>query len=206
MTLFARAYLAARDLDTSGDDHRDGGPVVPGTWTVRRQGATGWWHLTTAAGEDLAVLKVNALGGRGLFAAFGPKPLLDSIASGNDEVMPAREAWRRRADDTAAPGEASPREICRAWRWYRVDVTEPDPETALPVDHVGVVRRLCSEGVLLPDPAASPLPWPLDDDGRLVALGTEARLVTAIHRPALGHTLAGHPLDVRLEDEPDRGA
>lgn len=124
----------------------------------------------------LVVRNVHADGGP--TAVFGESDQLANIASGNDEVMPAREMWRRRAETTAGPGEASPQQMARGWRWYRCGVEG--------------VYELIGVGELLPNTA---LPW-------VLPVGT----VTAIDRPAFPMSFCGFGMDTVLEDEPDPGA
>ena len=221
-------YLAVRDVD-DGSDRGDlvdrpawhaGAPWLPESWWGERTQRVGvWWVFRRpSTGEQVAIARANALGGRGLYAVVGPLDWLESLASGNDEIMPAREAWRRRAEDDAPPGEASPRQICRAWRWYRVDCTEratqSDVDLGLadavgdPIQRDGVRRRLLTEGHLLPDPTTEALPWDLDADGQLTTQAQAVIRVRAIHRPVLAPDVpgvVGKGLHVMLESEPDRG-
>ena len=169
MTLLAHAYIAIRDL------HEDGGPAAPWAWARSVQGSTGWTMIEHPSGALLAALRINAIGARGLFALFGPVDILEAIAAGNQEVMPARELWRRRAETQA-------RKAVRAWRTWIVDDSDHPFEK--------VRRTLIGEGEILPaTPPTVLAPW-----------GT----VTKLYRPALDHTLAGHALHQTLEDEPDR--
>jgi hypothetical protein len=192
---FANAYVAVRDL------HSDGGPDAPEAWGRSVQGTTLWTMIEHPLGL-IAAKRINVIGGRGLFSLHGDKAALDSIASGNDEVMPARTAWRRRAVTDAAPGEASPNQIVRAWRTWRCDVWEKDDE-GTPIPFASVRRVLSAEGVMLP---STPLPWDLAADGTETTQALAVRRVTVIHRPAMHATLAGHSLHVTFEDEPDEGA
>lgn len=209
-SLPAHLYLATRDVDTE----RDGAPVVPEAWWDDRAQRVGpWWTWRhPSSGDVVAAARVNAVGGRGLYAVAGPRSWLESLASGTDEVMPAREAWRRRA-------ETMPRTICRAWRWWRCDVTEratqDDVDAGLAaavgdaIQRDGVVRRLSSAGTLLPDPTVTALPWDLDAEGVPTTIGAAVIRVRALVRPALPPslpTIAGVSLHDILEAEADRGA
>lgn len=184
---FAHAYVAIRDF------HSDDGPeVVDPVWEKRVvQGTlssgvgeprvwsrrTGWVMLTRP-GAVLATLFIAPIVGppdRGLFALFGTQADLETIASGNDEVMPAREMFRREA-------EAQARKMRRAWSTWIVD---DDSGTE-------VRRTILAPGELLP--AALP--------SQAQPFGPSS--VTKLYRPALLATLSGQSLTMTLEDEPDR--
>jgi hypothetical protein len=212
-------YVAVRDIETTPDHPGFGGPVVPGTWTIRKQANTGWWLGTTDTGSEWAAYVINTLGGGLLVAAWAEQARLEEIAAARDDVMPGREAWRRGYDhgggpidsDTPLGGsqEATARQMLRACRWYRCDVIEDDGGG--PTPKLDVVRRLSASGVLLPNLNTNPLPWDLDDSGAEVPAGSAVRRVTRLVRPALYTTLAGHtPYTGRaslgdvLEAEPDR--
>lgn len=164
--MLAHAYIAIRDL------HADGGPDAPESWERSAQGSTGWVMIEHPGGL-LAAYRVNAIGARGLFALFGPQDALEAIAAANDEVMPARELWRRRAETQA-------NKAIRGWRTWIVD---DGAETE-------IRRTLIDEGGILPT--------------TLPTVGVPWGTVTRLYRPAMMATLAGHPLHVLLEDEPDR--
>lgn len=164
-----RAYIALRDL------HEDGGPAAGERWERAPQGETGWTMLTDGD-VTLACFRANSVGSRGLFAVLGPVDVLEALANGNAEVMPAREAWRRRAETKA-------KRIIRHWPWWIADV---DGERAR--------VRLIAEGEVLP--ATMPTvgaPW-------VLAAGSVSRL----YRPMMGITGAGRGDVAAVEDEPDR--
>lgn len=193
MSKLSHCYVAIRDL------HADGGPAAPARWKRSRQTPTSW-SITPPGETAIEVLRVNAVGARGLFALWGDQAQLESIATGLDEVMPAREAYRRGLLDT----EPSTRNMIRAWRWWRCDVWEDDG--AGPVRKDNVRRQLSVEGVLLPRLSVDPLPWDLDGDGNVVPQASAVRRVVTLHRPVILWTLAGRGSDVVLESTEDRGA
>ena len=172
MTL-GNGYVAIRDL------HEDGGPAAPEAW-ARTSSAGGWTVIDhPPSALTLAACRVNVIGARGLFALFGPQDVLEALADGNAEIMPARELWRRRAETQA-------RKAIRAWRTWIVDV---DGE-------VEVRRTLVTEGeILSATPPTVGAPWAIDGAS-----------ITRLYRPALDTTLAGYTLHITLEDQPDRGA
>ncbi len=142
--MLAHAYIAIRDLYLDPETGlADGGPAAPASWARSPQGTTSWTMLTHPSGAVLAAYRVNAIGARGLFALHGPQDILEAIALGNSEVMPAREAWRRRAETQA-------RKAIRAWRTWRCD---DDGE-------IEVRRMLIDEGDILPvTPPTVGSPW-----------------------------------------------
>lgn len=191
--MFEHAYVAIRDIRAgqrtdpdAPDYHRGaGGPAVP--WPVSIQARTGWVTIKHPS-APLATYRVNSIGGRGLFALFGPLSILETIAAGNNEVMPgceflrrARAARRRALDgDPSESGDALLILAVRAWRTWVVDDGV----------EVAVRRTLIAEGDVLPaTPPTVGSPW-----------GT----ITKLYRPALDCTLGEHPLPQRLEDQPDR--
>lgn len=220
IALPSRLFLVVSNVDpeTEPESPRYGAPaLVPESWwSGSVQTTRHWWVWRRAStGEIVAATRINVVGARALYAVAGPIEWLTEVATGRPDVMPAREAWRRRAEDTAPDGYASPRQIVRACRAWRCDVTEratqSDVDAGLaaavgdPVQRDGVVRVLSVEGVLLPDPTVDALPWDLDADGNVVPLADAARRVRALHRPALGVPgLCGAGLWRALEDEPDR--
>lgn len=190
--MLASAYLCVRDIDGAG------GPVLTG-WTATPQDA-GWYTLTRAEDSTLlAAWRANTSGARALWALFGPADILEQLAATEAACMPAREAWRRRT-------EPAVRAWLRRWRHWRIDgQVRIDADTTRAV--VAGTVALIPEGAQLPDPTTDALPWLLRADGSVTTIAAEAQVrVTAIHRPALGHTLAGLGLHTRLEDEPDRSA
>ena len=131
--MLGHAYIAIRDLYVDPETGEpDGGPDAPEGWARSPQGSTRWTMIGHPDGL-IAAYRVNAVGLRGLFALFGPQSVLEAIAAGNSEIMPAREIWRRRA-------EVQARKAVRAWRTWIVD------------DDTGteVRRTLIAEGELLP--------------------------------------------------------
>jgi len=141
--VLGHAYIAIRDLYVDPETGEpDGGPDAPEGWARSPQGSTGWTMIDHPDGL-IAAYRVNAVGLRGLFALFGPQSVLEAIAAGNSEIMPAREIWRRRA-------EVQARKTVRAWRTWIVD------------DDTGteVRRTLIAEGELLPaTPPTVGSPW-----------------------------------------------
>ncbi len=191
------AYVAIRD-DIGG-----GIPDIPASWGEYSDPMDGWLAGHFPDGDLWALLIVNVVGGRVLCAVWGPTARLDAIASGRNDVMPGREAWRR----GLVGDEASTRNILRAWRWYRCSGLEAidDGINAPSNAAFSGVRELSSEGVLLPRFDTNPLPWLLDADGNVVAAPQAVIRVDSISRPALPLTLAGFSCGTILEDEPDRG-
>lgn len=185
------AYVIVRDLDA------DGCPVLPSTWHCTEQDA-GWHTLERDSdGLTIAAWRASAVGARGLFALFAPEALLAAIATTEPACMPAREAWARRAEPTI-------RAYLRYWPIWRIDGHVRDSDgVAEPV--TSAVVRLVPEGVAIPDPSVTALPWLLRADGTVTAVQAEAAVrVATIHRPALDRTLAGFDLHAGLEDEPER--
>lgn len=210
-------YVAVRDMDSSGIPARAGAPRLPAAWwddQAQRVGPWWAWRIPSGPhqGEIVCAARVNALGGRALYAIAGPLGWLEGQAAGTDAVMPGREAWRRRS-------ETGPRQIVRAWRWWRGDYTERATQADVdsgratsvgdPVQRDGAVRRLLSVGHMLPDPTSEAMPWDLDADGELTTMGAAVIRVRALTRPCLPPnvpTIAGVDLHTILEQEPDRGA
>ena len=187
-----RAYLCVRDLDPSS-----GGLVLPAAWQVTPQDA-GWYTLTRESdGLTVAAWRANSAGTRALFALFGPIALLGAVAAVEPACMPAREAWARRA-------EPAVRVWLRRWLHWRIDGQVRDGAgVAQPV--TAQVVQLVPESAAIPDPPTTPLPWLLRADGTVTTVAAQAQVrVTAIHRPAMGHTLAGFALHSVCEDEPER--
>lgn len=187
----SRALLVVRAL------HADGGPEAPETWNRAPQGDTGWHVLTAPDGHRVVAYRANTYGTRGLFAVLGAPPVLAGVEAAADLAMPAREAWRRRA-------EAGVLLYLRSWPAWRCQGFERDSEGD-PVAFDGV-RRLLDEGGRLPDYTIDGLPWNLAADGSLTTQALARYRVTSIDRPALDTTLAGLGCNVLVEDEPDPGA
>lgn len=192
--ILRNGFLAVRPVTAEGV------PVVGGGWEVRPQ--AGRW-FTLRRGRDLAAAwRASSVGGDALFALFGPKSWLDTVAEGRNDVMPAREAWQRRS-------EAPIRAWLRYWPTWRASGLYRDNEGGV-VAFSNEVRDLVPEGVQIPDPEATPLPWLLDASGAVVGTVAEAEVqVTAIVRPAMNRTIRsmrdGFDLAVVLESEPARG-
>lgn len=188
----SHAYLCVRDLDDEGC------PVLPNDWTCTVQD-NDWLSLIRQSDKKtIAAWKANEAGQRGLFALFGDKEFLDAIAQNEPMCMPAREAWRRRA-------EASIRAYLRYWPTWRFDGHIRDGSDIVAVSNH--VMRIVPKGVRIPDPAITSLPWLLKSDGSIAETQSEAAIrVSAIHRPSLDATLAGFNLHEKLENEPDLGA
>lgn len=188
----SHAYLAVQAVDA------EGAPDVGGSWTTTAQDA-GWYTLTDGT-IVIAAWRANSLSGQGLWAVYGPQAFLEALALSRDDVMPAREAWARR-------GESAILAWLRYWPTWRVDGYERDLEgNAVAIS--GVTRRLIPEGARLPDPTVHPLPWNLDAGGALTTQALAVIRVTAIHRPAMLHTMRsevdGFDLREVMEDEPER--
>lgn len=200
----AECFLAVRPIDPTEDveSPRYGAPLVSESWGVTRH-ADGWWTLRTGgqgAGDELAVWRANAVGGEALWAVWGPRDRLDAIAATEPRMMPGREAWARR-------DEAGVRAWLRYWPVWRGTYTErlPDDQGGGYVTRAGVVRRLVSEGVQLPDPTILPYPWLLRADGSVTLVVSEAVIrVDGLTLPSMSGTLAGYGLHEVTEAQPDR--
>lgn len=187
----SRALLVVRTL------HADGGPDAPVDWERAPQGSTGWHVLTDPDGHRVACYRANTDGVRGLFACLGPPAALATIEAAADLAMPAREAWRRRA-------EAGVLLYLRSWPTFRCTGFERDID-GNPVAFDGV-RRLIDDGGRLPDYTVDALPWNLAANGSLTTQALARYRVTSIDRPALGTTLMGLGCDQLFDDEEDPGA
>lgn len=198
----SRALLVVRDLDPG-----TGAPVCPPTWLCVPV-APLWWRLWPGGDSlpsDPSCLvhraNVDPGGTRGLFAVLGPPAVLSTIEAAADLALPAREAWRRRAE----PGVLL---YLRSWPTFRCQGVERatdengDP-IVVPFDGV---RRLLDEGGRLPDYTVEPLPWDLAADGSLTTQALARYRVTGVDRPALETTLAGLGCHARFEDQEDPGA
>lgn len=187
----SRAVLVVRSL------HIDGGPNVPIDWARAPQGESGWYVIATPAGDRMVCYRANTDGSRGLFACLGPSSVLATIEAAAALAMPAREAWRRRA-------EAGVLLYLRSWPTFRCQGFERDID-GNPTAFDGV-RRLIEDGGRLPDYTVDALPWDLAADGSLTTQALARYRVTSIDRPALEITLAGLGCGGLFEDEVDPGA
>lgn len=212
------SYIVVRDIDPEADPTADryGAPQLPAEWTVSRIDPTQTpipaWTVQAPGAPPALVTRVNAVGARGLYLVRGDKAWLDSLDPA--DAGPARKVWR-----LAQEGNATARAVVRRWRFWRCDVLEPatqeDVDSGLAAElgeavaRNDVRRELCAEGVSLPNPATTPLPWTLDADGNLVAPELAVRVVVGLYRPVMHETwggIAGHADHVAFENEEDPGA
>jgi hypothetical protein len=181
------AYLFVRDIAANG------GPVVPGSWTVKRE--TGSWY-TYRANDDarLAAWRANTdvTGTRGLYLVLGARAKLDELAEAaneaEDPAAPLVAVWNAR--NTSALAMA----VMRRWPVWRFTglerLTDPEGATTTPAVTNGV-RRIIPEGATLPNPNVTALPWNIGVDGALTTLALAKYRVTGIAGPALNATIAG---------------
>lgn len=201
MTIPTHVYVARQPIDAVAGDGR---PVLPEQWSVEAYvlGETPlpvWVVRRPSAFRDpIIIARMNAINTDGLYMVGGDEAFLESLSNGAHDIAPAREVWR-----LAQEGIALARTACRAWRHWRCDVTEMVEGVATQLN--GVVRELSAEGVLLPDPAVTPLPWDLDASGNVVPTAQAARRLRVLHRPTLMWTIAGLGLNTLTEETPDRG-
>jgi hypothetical protein len=184
------------DLVTSSNNY--GSLEVPVSWSVQKQ-SNNWWTYKSPSGADFAVHKINQSGSLGLFAIFGSQDILETRASGSNTMMPAKEAWRRRA-------ETPIRTTLRFWRHWIVDgvIRIETGTTSSTRTITSESVTLCSYGNSVPDPISEPLPWNLNSDGQIVPVASASIRVTNLRQPTLLTSIAGLSMNALFESEPDR--
>jgi hypothetical protein len=178
----------------------DGTPTVPDGWTAQRCGSY-WSRVEHPSGRVVKAWLENQVGSTGLWAVVGDAADLADLDAIAEQSLPAREAWRRRAE----PAILS---YLRYWRTLRVDGFERDADGD-PVAITDAVRQLVPRGERLPDPTSTPLPWDLDAAGQLTTQANAVIRVTGfsgVHTLSLSQTLAGHTYHSAFADEEDDGA
>lgn len=185
-------FLAVQDLVNDEDHNIVGAPLLGEDWIIT-PATSGWFFLQRGA-QRVACWRANSLGSTGLFAIFGEKFFLDNLAEGRTNVMPAREAWDRRA-------EAPVRQFLRFWPTWNCAGFER--VSGSPQAFSGV-RTLTPPGVQIPDPTVTALPWALDETGAIVPQAQAVIRVDSILSPALHRTIAGLKLNEVLENEDPR--
>lgn len=214
--------IAGQYTDETGANYDPGagGPDLKADgWTVTFCGGKFPWYLAIRNSDGLVIQiwRASQVGTQALFAGWGPQTVLDGFATSNAKCMPSIEAWYRATGTGTDPSTGQPyaidptvRSWLRYWPDWRVDGHEVDPDTGAIVAISNAKRILVPDGVQIPDPTVTALPWLLAADGTVVATQAAAVIqVTALHHPALSVTsrdvVNGWDLHHVLENEPVRG-